>query len=69
MVHYQNQSEKEVALEVNGTIAYTQQTPWIRNRVVRENIVYNMPFDFERYVDTIQYCELESDLKVLKAGD
>lgn len=28
-----------------------------------------MPFDFERYVDTIQYCELESDLKVLKAGD
>lgn len=56
-------------MEVNGTIAYTQQTPWIRNRVVRENIVYNMPFDFERYVDTIQYCELESDLKVLKAGD
>jgi ABC-type bacteriocin/lantibiotic exporter with double-glycine peptidase domain len=28
-----------------------------------------MEFDLERYVDTIQYCELESDLKVLKAGD
>lgn len=31
--------------------------------------MYNLPFDYERYVDTIQYCELESDLNVLKAGD
>lgn len=69
LIHYQKQADKENAIEVNGTVAYTQQTPWIRNKVVRENIVYNMPFDFERYVDTIQYCELESDLKVLKAGD
>lgn len=28
-----------------------------------------MPFDLDRYVDTIQYCELETDLKVLKSGD
>ena len=28
-----------------------------------------MDFDLERYVDTIQYCELESDLKTLKEGD
>ena len=28
-----------------------------------------MKFDLERYVDTIQYCELESDLKTLKEGD
>ena len=36
---------------------------------MRENIVYNLPFDYEKYVDTIQYCELENDLETLKAGD
>lgn len=56
-------------MEVNGSIAYTQQTPWIRNRIVRENIIYNMPFDLEKYVDTVQYCELEKDFETLKAGD
>lgn len=36
---------------------------------MRENIVYNLPFDYEKYVDAIQYCELENDLETLKAGD
>ena len=36
---------------------------------MRENIVYNLPFDCEKYVDAIQYCELENDLETLKAGD
>jgi ATP-binding cassette subfamily C (CFTR/MRP) protein 1 len=56
-------------VEVNGSIAYTQQTPWIRNSIVRENIVYNKPFDLAKYVDTVQYCELEKDFETLKAGD
>ena len=28
-----------------------------------------MPFDLEKYVDTVQYCELEKDFETLKAGD
>ncbi len=36
---------------------------------MRENVVYNKPFDIERYVDTIQYCELETDFETLKQGD
>lgn len=68
LVHCQEKN-KTSAVEVNGSIAYTQQSPWIRNKIVRENIVYNQPFNYEKYVDTIQYCELESDLSQLKAGD
>lgn len=28
-----------------------------------------MDFSLEKYVDTIQYCELEKDLEILKHGD
>lgn len=55
--------------EVNGSIAYTQQTPWIRNKSIRENIVYNKKFDVDQYVDTVQYCEFERDVCMQKRGD
>lgn len=28
-----------------------------------------MPFDLAKYVDCVQYCELEKDFDTLKAGD
>ena len=28
-----------------------------------------MPFNLEKYVDCVQYCELEKDFESLKAGD
>lgn len=40
-------------VEINGSVAYTAQSPWIRNKKIRENIIYDKPFDPERYVDTI----------------
>ena len=57
------------ATEVNGSIAYTQQTPWIRNKNIRENIVYNLPFDVNKYVDTVQYSEFERDICMQRKGD
>ena len=50
--------------EVNGSIAYTAQSPWIRNRKIRTNIIYDQPFDPQRYADTIQACEFERDVKL-----
>ena len=57
------------ALEVNGSIAYTAQNPWIRNRNIRENILYDLPFDLDKYVDTVQYCEFERDIGLQREGD
>lgn len=54
---------------VRGSLAYAHQVPWVQNKVVRDNILYRQPMNEERYVDTIQYCELESDLQQLKSGD
>ena len=55
--------------EVNGSIAYTQQQPWIRNKTIRENIVYNKPFDVDQYVDTVQFSEFERDIIMAAKGD
>lgn len=56
-------------IEIDGSIAYTQYCPWIRNQTIRDNIIYNQSFDMEKYVDTIKLSELERDLQILKAGD
>ena len=56
-------------IEVAGTVAYAQQTPWIQSKRIRDNIIYDQELDMPKYVDTIQYCELERDLKILNAGD
>jgi len=57
------------ACEVNGKIAYTAQTPWIRNRTIRENIVYDKEFDLDNYIDTVQFCEFERDIIMQREGD
>lgn len=49
-------------MEVIGSVAYTSQIPWILNKTIRQNITYNMDFDIDKYVDTLQYCQLEKDL-------
>jgi len=56
-------------VEINGELAYVQQSPWIQNKTIRDNILYGLPLDKERYVDTIRLCELERDLEILPAGD
>ena len=69
LVDYNRRNMGSRAIEIDGTVAYTQQTPWIRNKIVRDNITYTMPFDVDKYVQTVQHCELEKDFETLKAGD
>ena len=56
-------------IEIDGDIAFTQYSPWIRNQTIRDNITYNLPFDMTKYIEAIQLSELEKDLKFFKAGD
>lgn len=43
--------------------------PWIQNKTIRENILFGLPIDEERYNRTIKICELSRDLEILPAGD
>lgn len=67
--HTHSCKNSQIPIQITGSVSYTQQVPWIRNRTVRENIIYNQGFDLDKYVDTMQFCELERDLDTLKAGD
>lgn len=56
-------------LSRRGTIAYIPQVSWLRSTTIRENILFESPFDEARYNHIIKICELEADLEVLPGGD
>ncbi|CAL1707862.1 unnamed protein product [Somion occarium] len=52
-----------------GRIAYASQDALIIPGSVRENIIFGLPFDEERYLKVVDACALRHDLNRLKAGD
>lgn len=52
-----------------GKIGYCPQQAWIRNCSVRENIIFDQPFDEERYKMVIEQCALENDIANFPYGD
>ena len=55
-------------IDINGTIAYADQRPWIMNDTVRNNIWFGEPFDDDRYRKTIKYSCMEKDLAMFTQG-
>ncbi|KAJ3229676.1 Canalicular multispecific organic anion transporter 2 [Chytriomyces hyalinus] len=53
----------------NGSVGYAPQTAWIMNASLRDNILFGLPFDQERYDRAIDVCALRRDLEVLAGGD
>lgn len=50
-------------------ISYAAQTAWIQNATIRDNILFDTPFDEERYWRVIKACSLEQDLTLFPFGD
>lgn len=50
-------------------IAYCAQTPWLQSMTIRDNILFNAPFEPERYRQTLEACALLPDLAAFKQGD
>ncbi|XP_071489513.1 ATP-binding cassette sub-family C member 12-like [Diadema antillarum] len=59
----------EGKVERAGSIAYASQQAWIMNASVRDNIVFNHPFDSTRYHQAVFACSLRPDFKILTHGD
>ncbi|XP_070181093.1 ATP-binding cassette sub-family C member 10-like [Littorina saxatilis] len=49
--------------------ALAAQESWIQNATVRDNILFNQPYNATRYEAVLWACALTEDLKVLPAGD
>jgi len=36
-------------MHVGGTVSYVPQTPWVQNLSIRDNILFGLPYDEEKY--------------------
>jgi len=57
------------SIEINGSIAFVSQKPWIINATIKENIIFGKKYDAEVYKEALKASCLESDLKALVKGD
>ncbi|CAG8620597.1 18107_t:CDS:10 [Acaulospora morrowiae] len=62
---------KKISGEITfgGSVGYCPQTAWIQNATLRNNVIFGLPFDEERYRQIIKDCCLEPDLEILPSGD
>ncbi|KAJ3910566.1 P-loop containing nucleoside triphosphate hydrolase protein [Lentinula edodes] len=54
---------------LTGGIAYAAQESWVLNETIRDNILFGLPYDEDRYEKVIKQCALERDLTLFAAGD
>jgi ABC-type multidrug transport system fused ATPase/permease subunit len=54
---------------IDSAIAYVAQIPWIENATIKENVLFGLPDDAERYKKVIFACALEKDFEMLPDGD
>lgn len=58
----------DTKVEIHGPISYVPQTPFILNLTVRDNILFGLPMDEERYNQVLDACCLRPDLEQLGAS-
>ena len=58
-----------ILIQSGEGVAYASQQPWILNATVRDNILFGLPYDEERYNKVVRNCSLVRDFEVLIAGD
>ncbi|KAK9426251.1 putative ABC multidrug transporter [Seiridium unicorne] len=64
------QSLTQGSIQVNqGLVAYCDQTPWLRNVSIRENILGQTDYDESWYETVVQACSLPRDLAMLPNRD
>ena len=50
-------------------MALAESSPWIMNKILRDNILFGQPMDEARYNKVIGCCQLADDLRQLPGGD
>lgn len=61
-------SSRHLGGAVSG-IAYVAQTAWLQNCSIRDNILFGLPYDQERYENVLYMTALTRDLEILEFGD
>ena len=45
-------------MDIEGRISYASQVPWIFSGTLKENILFNMPFNHDHYQAVLEACAL-----------
>ncbi|KAI1735926.1 ABC transporter [Xylaria scruposa] len=53
----------------NQMVGYCAQSPWLQNMSIRDNILFNFPYDPARYKKVVDACALTPDLASFSHGD
>ncbi|KAK3801065.1 hypothetical protein RRG08_013460 [Elysia crispata] len=59
----------EGEMQVRGSVAFSSQDPWIVNGTARENILFGLPMDQERYDKIIKATRLDKDFETFGTRD
>lgn len=65
-------SHENMNYQSNGlaeAVAYCPQEPWILNKSIRSNIIFNMAFDSQRYAAVLNAVSLFPDIAAFNQGD
>ncbi|KIX98535.1 uncharacterized protein Z520_05836 [Fonsecaea multimorphosa CBS 102226] len=54
---------------IESSIAFVAQIPWIENATIRDNILFGLPLDNDRYQKVLHACALTKDLEMLPDGE
>lgn len=57
------------SLRVEGSVSYAAQDPWVFAGTVRQNILFGLAMDRERYDAVVEACALLKDFDHLEHGD
>ncbi|KFH68799.1 hypothetical protein MVEG_05603 [Podila verticillata NRRL 6337] len=61
--------KRQGSVKIYGRIAYAPQQTWIINATLKDNIVFGLDFDQEKYDRIIYASGLQPDIEMLPAGD
>ena len=52
-----------------GTLAYVTQVPWVFSGTIKENVLFNEPYDPEWYSTVVEACALKKDIDLFPNKD
>ncbi|KAH7052509.1 multi drug resistance-associated protein MRP [Linnemannia elongata] len=61
--------KRQGTVRIRGRVAYAAQQAWIVNMTLRDNIIFGLDFDQERYDRIVAASGLLPDIEMLPAGD
>ena len=62
-------SNKPFGYALRGSVAYVAQEAFIQNMSIRDNILFGLDYEQQKYERVVAACSLKSDFEMMPGGD